>query len=313
MKRMTAILITLLSLSLTGCAETEISQPNTEEISDITMQSTLPSVDSFESIEESIASAEESTLEEPGTLEGSIYEKDEEKPVVITPSSGESCYYDSEYKGLDINPTLYVPSTYSDVLAICTDPRGGGLDSFYLLQVKRALTLSESEELDGWFERFDYIYDATFETDGENAQKYMYDYTLYEVIVLEDLISGEQLGYTEYVLTGMGVEWQDANDPPFAPNDCFTAALSVPAEGCDFVSSLCGNAFRYDVVGDTAYSRNSYMMDELLIEGSEDIEELRITTTTENPVLYTQKLPLEDLAEYLRSDWESKGVCRHYE
>lgn len=353
MKRTTAILAALLALSVTGCGKTEISQTITEEIGNVTTESVSQNAESAEMTEdetpEDIGTLEDSgethisqpiteemsdvTMEstsqiiesqdsfpdseeiyEEGTLEGSIYEKDEEQSItVIAPPSGESCYYDSEYKGLDLNPTLYVPESYSDVMASCTDPRGGGLDSFYLLQVVKPLTLTESEELEGWFERFDYIYDATFETDGENAKKYMYDYTLYEVIVLEDLISGEQLGHTEYVLTGMGIEWQDEKDPPYGPDDRFTAALSMPAEGCDFVSSLCGNAFRFDVVGDTAYSRNCYMMDELFIEGSEDIKELRITTTTENPVLYTQKLPLENLAEYLRSDWESKGVCRHFE
>ena len=44
------------------------------------------------------------------------------------------------------------------------------------------------------------------------------------------------------------------------------------------------------------------MMDELSIDGSENISETRITSTTDNPVIYTQKLPLDSLAEYLRSD-----------
>lgn len=236
----------------------------------------------------------------------------EEQPVII-PSADDTCYYDDVFKGFDLNPTLRVPTTYDESMARATDPRGGGLDSFYLLQVVRPLTLSESEEMDGWFERFRSTYGDTFEAgDDEREQKYMYDNTLYEVIVLEDLISGEQLGHTAYVLTGMGVEYQGENDPPYAPHDRFTAALSLPVDGCDFVSSLCGDVFRYDVVGDTAYSRSNPKLVEHFIADSKVIEELRVTSTTDNPVLYTQKLPLERLVEFLREDWARRGAGRHF-
>ena len=236
-----------------------------------------------------------------------------EETSEVTPSGDDTCYYDDVYKGLDLNPTLRVPETYNESMDRATDPRGGGLDSFYLLQVVRALTLSESEELDGWYERFRSTYGETFEVgDDESEQKYMYDYTLYEVIVLEDLISGEQLGHTAYVLTGMGVEYQDEYDPPYSPHDRFTAALSLPADGCDFVSSLCGDVFRYDVVGDTAYSRSDPKLVEHYIADSKVIEELRVTTTTDNPVRYTQELPLERLAEFMREDWENRGASRHF-
>lgn len=229
--------------------------------------------------------------------------------------AAESCYYDRDYKGLDINPTLYIPTTYREIVDnIATNPYSGGLDSFYLFQVVRPLNLSECEEMGGWFDHFRSTYGDTFEA-GEyyGKPKYMYDYTLYEVIVLEDLISGEQLGHTAYVLTGMGIEYQDENDPPYSPHDRFTAALSKQRDGYDFLLSTGSHAFRYDVEGDIAYSRNNYMMDALSIDGSENISETRITSTTDNPVIYTQKLPLDSLAEYLRSDWQQRKISSHFE
>ncbi len=315
MKRRNSAFAVLMALALTGCNAVEASEgiiSDTSEITDenvvmdtvITITTDSVSDDTFEA-----GTLEESTLE-GATLEDGANIKEE--PVII-PSADDTCYYDDVFKGFDLNPILRVPTTYNESMDRATDPRGGGLDSFYLLQVVRPLTLSESEEMDGWFERFRSNYGDTFEAgDDEREQKYMYDYTLYEVIVLEDLISGEQLGHTAYVLTGMGVEYQDENDPPYAPHDRFTAALSMPVDGCDFVSSLCGDVFRYDVVGDTAYSRSNPKLVEHFIADSRAIEELRVTTTTDNPVLYTQKLPLERLAEFMREDWERRGASRHF-
>lgn len=306
MKKMIGILAVFLAL-LTGCNAAEVSDAEMSDTSDATTGSIVS--DSV-----AVDTSEAGTLEE-STLEGATLEDGANvgaEPAVI-PSADDTCYYDDVYKGLDLNPILRVPVTYNESMDRATDPRGGGLDSFYLLQVVRALTLSESEEMDGWYERFRSAYGETVEAgDDEREQKYMYDYTLYEVIVLEDLISGEQLGHTAYVLTGMGVEYQDEYDPPYAPHDRFTAALSLPAEGCDFVSSLCSDVFCYDVVGDTAYSRSNPMLVEHYIADSKAIEELRVTTTTDNPVRYTQKLPLERLAEFMREDWERRGAGRHF-
>ena len=75
-------------------------------------------------------------------------------------------------------------------------------------------------------------------------------------------------------------------------------------------------AFRYDVTEENGktiiYSRDSDL-DSLALATSESIKTSVITSTTQNPAFYTQKLELNSLVEFLREDWEKQGISTHYE
>ncbi len=61
------------------------------------------------------------------------------------------------------------------------------------------------------------------------------------------------------------------------------------------------------------YSRNNYEIDSLQLDGAVDIKEKVIRSTTENPAIYTQKLPLDNLVAFLREDWRKRNISSHFE
>ena len=72
----------------------------------------------------------------------------------------------------------------------------------------------------------------------------------------------------------------------------------------------------YDIVeyelGTTLYSRKSEM-DKLNLPTSTNIDERIITSTTQNPAVHSQKVELDALVDFLRSDWEQREVSSHFE
>ncbi len=262
------------------------------------------SVDTAESVVTSDSSAV------PATTEPVTAVQTEE---VIQPVQG---YYDDIYEGLNMNTYVGPPATYEERMSIITDPRSGGLDSLYLVETVKALTLAECSQLAGW-EEFSSPYDgATTEAESTEADNYYVGSTIYEVRVIRDLISGEKQSRTMYVSLSMeNPVRQIHGDPCYSPRERFTLAVLNPTDStCEILRTVGG--FRLDVVQEDgvlmAYSRSNRPTDELHISGSVDISQEVIRSTTDNPAVYTQKLPLDNLAEFLRNDWQQRGVSRHF-
>lgn len=225
--------------------------------------------------------------------------------------------YDHIFVESTENASTGAPMTYDEVMTAMTESQYGSLDSYFLFRVERALTIGECEELDGFAEAYRTYYpsysDETSEVGAVDDDRYPSDFIVYEVTVAEDLISGEQRGDKMYILsTGSSIAYQRLGDPPYASGEYFAAALMMPIEGTDIRRTTGSFTLRYDVRGDTAYSRNNYPIDELHLPNSTDISEELITSTTQNPARYTQSLPLESLCDFLREDWQQRGVSRHF-
>lgn len=209
--------------------------------------------------------------------------------------------YDDLFKGINSTYVKAPDMTYDDVMEMLAPDEGHpewDADSFYLVETVKVLTLDECRELAGWDDNYA-------------------DRVMYKVNILKDLISGEDENRTATIFVSMGnVEWQDRGDPIYAPGDRFTVVLAKPYEGCDFLRTPCSFAFRYDVVEDdssiTLYSRQSEL-DQLNLAASVSLEESVITSTTKNPAVYSQKIELTTLVDFLRSDWEQREISSHYE
>lgn len=194
--------------------------------------------------------------------------------------------YDDVFKEVVYNPTSYGPPlTYEEIVnSLKPDPDYPeyDTDSLYLVEVIKALSPEESKNVAGWRS----------------------DNTLYSVKILTDLGSGETINKIANVSATSGtVEYQEPGDPPYAPGDRFTAALTKPYEGRDYLSA--DYLFRYDVVEENGktmlYSRSKGSnIDEQYLPTSEKINEKVITSTTKNPAEYTQKLELGALVDFWR-------------
>lgn len=70
--------------------------------------------------------------------------------------------------------------------------------------------------------------------------------------------------------------------------------------------------FRYDVVetaaGDIELYARSNPIDAQALDSAEAIDEPVITSTTLNPANYTQKIGLTQLAEFIKADWQERGL-----
>ncbi len=213
--------------------------------------------------------------------------------------ANETAAYDDVFRGAADSATG-APMTYEDVMSMIAsgEEHGEYLDSLYLVETVKALTAKECAKLDGW--------DITYS-----------DRTIYEVNIIKDLISGEAVGRKEYIFVSMGnAQWQNRGDPIYAPGEKFTVALTKPQQGCDFLRTPGSFMFRYDAVEDasgniTLYSRNS-AMDDLDLPNAVAIEKKVITSTTKNPAIYTQAVELKALVDFIRSDWEQRGISSHF-
>lgn len=199
-------------------------------------------------------------------------------------------FYDAVFKEVVYNPTSYGPPlTYEEIvnsLKPNPDYPEYDTDSLYLVEVIRALSPEESKNVAGWKS----------------------DKTLYSVKILTDLGSGETINKIANVSATSGtVEHQHPGDPPYAPGDRFTAALTKPYEGRDYL--VADYLFRYDVVEENGktmlYSRSKGSnIDEQYLPTSEKINEKVITSTTKNPAEYTQKVELSALVDFWRKVWK---------
>lgn len=218
--------------------------------------------------------------------------------------------YDDVFKGFapDVleNPATYGPPLTYDEVMQSLEPRPDypeyEVDSFYLVEVIRAMTNAEYRQMAGW------------EKERHEAGC---DETIYYVKLAEDLISGEKTDRTAYVQIplGSGVCIQTRQDPAYAPGDKFVAVLTKPCEGYDFVQSVGDYAFRYDLVEEDDgtqmlyYRGKGFARIPLDFPFAETIEITQITTTTQNPVTYTQRVELDALVEFMREDWTERRAA----
>lgn len=259
-------------------AEAVTSEPSPDNASPVTNEPTSePPQDQY-------------TLEVTGpTLESPANESDD------TPSEPGNAYYDQEFKGTI--HSIGAPMSYEDVMAMLKvgeAEHGEYIDSFFLVETVKALSTEECRELAGW--SADYS-----------------DRTIYKVNVLKDLVSGEDVSRTEYIFVSMGnIQQQETGDPIYAPGEKFTVVLTKPQDGCDFLRTPGSFMFRYDAVeapdgSIELYARNN-PIDAGGLNSAEEISDQAITSTTLNPANHTQKISLTKLAEFIRTDWQERGV-----
>lgn len=290
MKRKTSVILCTAALLLTGCSdtayiETADSSNSAESTTNGDTLGTTP-ITLESSPQDSTLEAVEATLESSST-----------KEEINTPETGKA-YYDNEFKGLANNTGALM--SYDDVMDMLKNGEDYGeyVDSFFLVETIKALSLDECAELAGWTE--DYA-----------------DRTVYKVNVLKDLISGEDVNRTEYIFVSMGnIGWQDSGDPIYAPGEKFTVVLAKPQDGFDFLRTPGSFMFRYDVVESSAgdielYARNNPIQAQNL-DSAVDIDTQAITSTTLNPARYTQKIALSELVEFLRADWQERMLSTSY-
>jgi len=212
---------------------------------------------------------------------------------------------------LDENPATYGPPPTCEEIMNFLEPNPDhpeyDVDSYYIVEVVRALSFDEYAQING--------------IDNPGGK------TIYEVKLIEDLISGENPDRTEFVQipAGEGACIQTKDDPTYAPGEKFTAALTKPYEGNGLVISMCDYALRYDLpemdftTEDTEtmlYYRGRGLARQPISDLPFDTEEIKITaafSTPQNPATYIQKIALDDLAEYLRGEWEQRGISSHFD
>lgn len=226
-----------------------------------------------------------------------LTDKTEQNPVEENNNSSsteQKAFYDDTFVGMALQGSG-PRTTYNEVMDSLTSQdakdRGIYIDSFYLVETVQALSI----------EGYDW--------DSNNS-------TIYEVKIIRDLISGEDINRTEKILISNGTpKWQYEYDPAYAPGERFTIALGKPRDGKDFIETPGSYMFRYDVPSDGSgyiYSRCSEM-DKLNLPTSENIKETVVTSTTQNPAGYSQKVTLDAVADFLRSDWKARGVSSHFD
>lgn len=205
------------------------------------------------------------------------------------PAEGEA-YYDDVFQRIGLSGAGSGYSSYADLLSSVKEAEAhyGSEAQFSLCRTVRVLP-------------------------GKEAKKYVGssgDRTVYEVQVIENLITGEKMDKTVLLVITMGSpEIQTKGDPVYAPGEMFTCAmLEDPEKNC--MQAIYG--FRYDVRtydnNRIAYSRNNQELDGLALTGSQNISVSVVTSTSMNPAAYSQRIPLSSVAEFLAEEWSGHGI-----
>ena len=205
------------------------------------------------------------------------------------PAEG-GAYYDDVFKEFNMNPSITGYSSYEDLIGLLKEAEThyGSKAQFDLCRTVRVLPQKEARK---------YV--------GSSG-----DRTVYEVQIIENLITGEQLDKTVMLVMTMGSpEIQEKGDPIYAPGELFTCAMLEDAEkGC--MQAVYG--YRYDVRLDgnnrIAYSRRNLELDGLALADSQDISVSAVTSTSKNPAVYSQRLPLSSVADFVTGEWSKKGI-----
>ncbi len=206
-----------------------------------------------------------------------------------SPAEGEA-YYDDAFKGFDMNPSITGYPSYEELIGGVKDAQAhyGSKAQFVLCRTVRVLPSKEARK---------YV--------GSSG-----DRTVYEVQLIENLITGERLDQTVMLVMTMGSpEIQKKGDPIYAPEELFTCAMLEDTEkSC--MQAIYG--YRYDILFDgsnrIAYSRQNMELDGFALSGSENISASAVTSTSKNPAVYSQRLPLSEVAEFVAKEWSEKGI-----
>lgn len=227
------------------------------------------------------------------------------------PVEYEKNYGDIFEEFLEQNPSSYgPPPTCEEIMnSLTPDPDHPeyDVDSYYLIEVIGALPHEIYTQFCG-------------ESTGSNGN------TLYEAMLVEDLISGEKLDKKVYIdiPAGLDATVQLKGDPTYAAGERFTAALSKPLDdwndvystGRELRKSVCDYVMRYDLPeisftdGDTEtmlYFRGRGQARQPISDLPFTTEEINIetvTSTPQNPAMYVQKIALNDLIEFIREPWQ---------
>lgn len=244
-----------------------------------------------------------------------------EPTVTPQPPLGDKKSYEDIFEGLILeNPATYGPPLTCEEVTNMLKPKPDlpeyDLDSYYLVEVVRALTNEEYTQMRG-------------EHKSDNGN------TIYEAKLLEDLISGEKPDRVVYVEipAGLGPSLQLRGDPTYASGEKLTAALTKPcgdwndiySTGYNFLTTVCDSTLRYDLPemdftsDDTEtmlYYRGRGLARQPIADLPFDTEEISIEaakSTPQNPATYIQKIALSDLVEFLREEWQQAGISSHFE
>lgn len=235
-----------------------------------------------------------------------------------TPAPASQGYYDSVFKEIAIeNPSVGMPFSYDEVMERLTDPRYGKLDSYYLCEAAELLTLPECEGLPGFEDFFYRLNGVKYDEVKSEGADYFRDNVFYRVKVIENLLSGEKCDYDIYTAIDYQVGtgpvspiYQRWGDPPYAPGERFTLVLYNKEENSAFTRSGALIDLRLDVKAIAgvpfAFSRQRCYLSSLNIDGTEEISETVIASTTGNPVKYDARIKLSDLSDFLRNDWQKR-------
>lgn len=231
----------------------------------------------------------------------------------IAPIDYQQGYYDSFSPEVYDQSGIESDTDYESAMETISNVNTGVIKSFYLVKTVRALNLEDCEKLNGWNEWFKASYALDYDPELKNDHKYFGDKTIYEVEIVSDLLRNTEENGNMYVAISMGnpLEQQES-DPAYCPGEMFTVAVYEPDENSEIMRSCGGFMLRYDIEvcdGDyRALSRNNYEIDRLNIDGSNNIDEISVTSTTANPVRYSQELPLDKLTEFIKGDWTERGI-----
>lgn len=284
-----SLLIFLAAVMLSGCTSREVTPPVSEQSLVSSQEQTSESTDELTADVSTLETAQMTgeAMQANGTTEVTMGWLLDEFPT------GDGAYFDKVFKGLNPQGSGGFIDYEDYVASLAENQLNKPIDSFYLVECISALTPKKASELFS-------------ETD--NWRQY------YEVRLIRDLVDGSEPDRVVFVRMSGAVEYQEDYYPAYAPGEKFTLYIYQETDG--FCQVADGQMLRYDVYDEDgelwAYSRNNNIIDDLAFDGSVDIAETRVTSTTRNPVKYTQKLPLDSLAEGMRGVFEENSLTRHF-
>ena len=284
-----SLLIFLAAVMLSGCTSREVTPPMSEQSLVSSQEQTSESTDELTADVSTLETAPMTgeAMQANGTTEVTMGWLLDEFPT------GDGAYFDKVFKGLNPQGSGGFIDYEDYVATLAENQLNKPIDSFYLVECISALTPKKASELFS-------------ETD--NWRQY------YEVRLIRDLVDGSEPDRVVFVRMSGAVEYQEDYYPAYAPGEKFTLYIYQETDG--FCQVADGQMLRYDVYDEDgelwAYSRNNNIIDDLAFDGSVDIAEIRVTSTTRNPVKYTQKLPLDSLAEGMRGVFEENSLTRHF-
>lgn len=284
-----SLLIFLAAVMLSGCTSREVTPPVSEQSLVSSQEQTSESTDELTADVSTLETAQMTgeAMQANGTTEVTMGWLLDEFPT------GDGAYFDKVFKGLNPQGSGGFIDYEDYVATLAENQINKPIDSFYLVECISALTPKKASELFS-------------ETD--NWRQY------YEVRLIRDLVDGSEPDRVVFVRMSGAVEYQEDYYPAYAPGEKFTLYIYQETDG--FCQVADGQMLRYDVYDEDgelwAYSRNNNIIDDLAFDGSVDIAETHVTSTTRNPVKYTQKLPLDSLAEGMRGVFEENSLTRHF-